>query len=42
MVDKKGLRHREKRLWWGGSFVSTFDVVFCFDAKLRIKVLSTK
>lgn len=43
MVDKKGLRHREKRLLWGGVFFfSTFDVVFCFDAKLRIKMLLTK
>lgn len=43
MVDKKGLRHREKRLLWGGvSFFSTFDVVCCVDAKLRIKTLPTK
>ena len=43
MVDKKGLRHREKRLLWGGvSFVSTFDVVCFDDAKLRIKWVSTK
>ena len=38
MVDKKGLRHREKWLLWGGvSFFSTFDVVFCFRCKVTNK-----
>ena len=38
MVDKKGLRHREKQLLWGGvSFFPTFDVVFCFRCKVTNK-----
>lgn len=41
MVDKKGFDI--VRSGCGGvSFFPTFDVLFCFDAKLRIKMLSAK